>query len=402
MAARERQIAFLDPTFRERGADDASRVGVQRERHRTARPPIETMERMHAPADGVPHRTHQVVLVVRPASMDDDAGRLVDDDAVIVPVQDRRRSRHERERPADPRRPLRWYVSDPMAASRTAQYVAAYRAIESLERHPHFHDGFAVSFLSPELERLVRAARVSPFRALVKRYADRRAPGARTSAIARTCYIDDALRSAVRAGTRQVVVLGAGFDCRAHRLPELRDSVVFEVDRAETQAVKRAALARAVSSARDDVRYVAVDFLRDPVSDRLVEAGWDSAAPTSFVWEGVTNYLTEPAVISVLAWIGRSAVGSTVAFTYVHRGLLDRTQRFEGGDKILANVQRLAEPWTFGLYPDDVAPFLARAGLDLVEDLGADDYRRRYLDGSARTLRGYAFYRLALAKRRPG
>lgn len=285
-----------------------------------------------------------------------------------------------------------------MAASRTAQYVAAYRAIESLERRPHFRDRFAASFLSPELARLVRAARLPPFRALVKRYADRRAPGARTSAIARTCYIDDALRNAVRAGIRQVVVLGAGFDSRAHRLPELRDSVVFEVDRAETQTVKRAALARTVLGVRDDVRYVSVDFLRDSVSDRLVEAGWDAAAPTSFVWEGVTNYLTEPSVTSVLAWIGRSAAGSTVVFTYVHRGLLDRTERFEGGDQILANVQRLAEPWTFGLYPDDVAPFLARAGLDLLEDLGADDYRRRYLDGNVRTLRGYSFYRVALAK----
>src|SRR6185436_12874121 len=179
-----------------------------------------------------------------------------------------------------------------MAASRTAQYVAAYRAIESLEPQPHFRDGFAVAFLAPELTRLVRAARLPTLRSLVKRYADRRAPGARTSAIARTCYIDDVVRSAVRAGTRQFVILGAGFDCRAHRLPELRDSVVFEVDRAETQAVKRLALAHAPLSARDDVCYVPVDFLRDKVSDRLAETSWDAAAPTLFVWEGVTNYLT--------------------------------------------------------------------------------------------------------------
>jgi len=68
-AARERQVMLLDPTFGERGAEDASRVGVQCKRHRTTRPSIETMERMHVPADDVPHRAHQVVLVVRPASM---------------------------------------------------------------------------------------------------------------------------------------------------------------------------------------------------------------------------------------------------------------------------------------------------------------------------------------------
>jgi O-methyltransferase involved in polyketide biosynthesis len=100
----------------------------------------------------------------------------------------------------------------------------------------------------------------------------------------------------------------------------------------------------------------------------------------------------------MLSWIGRSLKGSTVVFTYVHRGLLDGRVRFEGGEQILANVQKLQEPWIFGLYPDEVASFLARCGLELVEDLGADDYRRRYLGGAPRTLRGYGFYRLAIAR----
>lgn len=181
-------------------------------------------------------------------------------------------------------------------------------------------------------------------------------------------------------------------------MPELGDCVVFEVDRAETQAAKREKLAQARRPIRSDVRYVAVDFLRDDVSGRLADAGWDAAAPTLFVWEGVTNYLTESAVTAMLSWIGRSAKGSVVAFTYVHRGLLDRRMTFEGGEQILANVQKLGEPWTFGLYPDEVAPFLAQSGLELVEDLGADDYRRRYLGSASRTLRGYGFYRLAVAR----
>ena len=36
--------------------------------------------------------------------------------------------------------------------------------------------------------------------------------------------------------------------------------------------------------------------------------------------------------------------------------------------------------------------------LELVEDVGADVYRRRYLDGARGTLRRYGFYRLAVAK----
>ena len=171
-----------------------------------------------------------------------------------------------------------------MAVSRTAQYVAMYRALENLEPQPLFRDRFAATFLPRDLLRLLAAARVRPLRALLLRYADVRAPGARTSAIARTCFIDDVVRNRVAAGIRQVVILGAGFDCRAHRLPELATSTVFEVDRPETQTWKRARLARAAfEPVRSDVHYVEADFLLDPVSNRLAEAGWRIDQPTLFL-----------------------------------------------------------------------------------------------------------------------
>lgn len=278
-----------------------------------------------------------------------------------------------------------------MAASRTAQYVAMYRAFETYERRrrPLFRDTYAQEFLSPRMALLLYAAR-TPLRGLVERYIDRRAPGARTSVIARTAYIDDAVRGAVAAGVDQVVILGAGFDCRAHRMPELRGAAVFEVDQADTQAQKRAKLA-------DDgsVRYVAVDFLRDDVGAVLQAAGWDPRRRSVFVWEGVTAYLTEPAVTSVLRWVATTAAGSSVVFTYLHGGVFDGSEQFDGSERIMANVRRLGEPWTFGLRPEAVGDFVARSGLRLREDLGADEYRRRYLEGIPR---GYAFYRIAIAE----
>ena len=278
-----------------------------------------------------------------------------------------------------------------MSASRTAQYVAFYRALETVQRRraPLFRDPFAIRFLGPGLARTVRAARVPVVHALVARYADHRAPGARTSAIGRTRIIDDVVRAAAPG---QLVILGAGFDCRAHRLAELAGTEVFEVDRPETQARKRALL----GEVRADVHYVAVDFLHDDTAERLTAAGWNPAMPTCFIWEGVTNYLTAPAVDEVLSWIGNSAPGSVLVFTYIHRGLLDGSQDFAGGAKMVANVNALNEPWTFGLRPDEVAPLLHRFGLTLREDLGADDYRSRT---GITDLTGYAFYRLAIADR---
>ena len=287
-----------------------------------------------------------------------------------------------------------------MAASRTAGYVALYRALEDLERRrPRlFCDPLARRFLPASHRALLLAARVPALHRAISRYADARAPGARSSAIARTRFIDDVVRGCAGKGVRQLVLLGAGFDCRAQRLPELSGALVYEVDRPGTQAVKHALLGSAPSHA--EVRYVPVDFLRDDVAAALGEAGWHASDPTLFVWEGVTNYLSADAVAAVLAWIGGAAADSTLVFTYVHAGLLDGSVRFEGGDRILENVRALAEPWTFGIDPGELRAHLARFRLTLVEDLGADEYRRRYLPGWEPD-GGYAFYRLAVATAGP-
>ncbi len=289
-----------------------------------------------------------------------------------------------------------------MRASRTAAYVALYRALETDERRrePLFRDPLARLFLPRGLQLAVRLARARPLRAVLERYADRRAPGARSSAICRTRFIDDFVRREAGAGTRQLVILGAGFDCRAHRLGDLAGTRVFEVDQPATQAEKRAALARA-TGLRADVRYVAVDFERDDLATSLARAGWAPNAKTTFVWEGVSNYLDASAVDAVLRFVARAGSGSALVFTYLHRGVLDGSVAFAGAEKLLANVKRLGEPWKFGLLPSELAGYLAERGLVVEENLGADEYRERYAWAKGRRgagMRGYAFYRIATAR----
>jgi methyltransferase (TIGR00027 family) len=283
-----------------------------------------------------------------------------------------------------------------VAASRTAEYVALYRALETAEhrREPLFRDPLARAFLSRPLRIAERLAHIPALRVPLERYADRRAPGARSSAICRTRFIDDVVRAETGAGARQLVILGAGFDCRAHRLDELGESRVFEVDRRETQAHKRATLASRPGTRA--VTYVEVDFQRDDLGVRLEASGWQRAQRTTFVWEGVSNYLTETAVADLLGFVGAALAGSAIVFTYIHRGVLDGTARFEGADVLRANVARLGEPWTFGIDPAEVEAFVARFGLTLETDLGADEYRTRYRWGAG--IAGYGFYRVAVAR----
>ncbi|NUP05709.1 MAG: SAM-dependent methyltransferase [Polyangiaceae bacterium] len=284
------------------------------------------------------------------------------------------------------------------AESRTAQYVAFYRALETTERarSPLFKDPYATSFLDRGLRLAVWASRLAPLRKALVTYADRRAPGARTSAIGRTKFIDDIVRAEIRAGVGQLVLLGAGYDARPYRIAELAQARVFEVDQPNMIEMRASHFPR---SSR--VRRVAIDFVRDDLAATLRQAGFESEKRTIFIWEGVTNYLTEQAVGSVLSFIGGCAPGTTIIFTYIHRGVLDGTERFEGADKLMENVRRLGEPWRFGIHPDELRGLLSGFGIELLEDFGADEYRSRYLGTEPSDLRGYRFYRIAVGKVAP-
>jgi methyltransferase (TIGR00027 family) len=285
-------------------------------------------------------------------------------------------------------------------SSRTAEYMAFFRALESV-RPAHkrlFDDPFAVSFLRPGLRKAVYCSKYRPLRAAINWYVDKRMPGARTSAIARTRLIDDRLREALGAGIRQVVILGAGFDCRSLRLPELNPAVVFEVDHRDTFRAKRDCLDRIAQSARSSVRYVGIDFNRESLSNALNNAGFDRLRPTVFLWEGVTNYLTDEAVDSVLQVVATCEMGSQLIFTFVHAGVLDGSVKFHGAERLIQDVSKVGEPWTFGIDPQNLSAFLNRRGFQLDEDLSADDYRTRYFGAWARRIKGYAFYHVAVAQ----
>jgi methyltransferase (TIGR00027 family) len=283
--------------------------------------------------------------------------------------------------------------------SRTAEYMALFRALESRRRAGLFVDPFACAFLSPALRIAVCAAGVPVLGAAVPAFIDRRWPGARTSGVARTRLIDDALVSAVGEGMGQVVLLGAGFDARAWRLHELERTRVFEVDRLATQTSKRERVGAVADCEPAHVRFVALDFDRDRLDTALAAAGFDASRPAVFVWEGVTNYLTAAAVDAVLRFVAGVAVGSRLVFTYVDRRVLDEASPtpFAGTSNLRALLRRSGEPWTFGLDPTSLSAYLRERGLTLREDVGATDYRARYWGASARRMVGYEFYRVAIA-----
>ena len=285
-------------------------------------------------------------------------------------------------------------------ASRTAAYMALFRALEfTLPAGQRlFEDRFASAFLPARLRFVAHLSRIRWAGALIRAYIDRQWPGARTSAVARTKFIDDAAEAALRSGVAQVVILGAGFDARAYRIPSMTRAVVFEVDHPSTSARKRRVVETALGSLPRHLRVVPIDFTEEILSEAMSAAGYDPSQRSLFIWEGVTNYLTEAAVDGTLRWCASAAVGSTVLFTYVHRQVLDSPEVFEGTEKLFATLGAAGEGWTFGLDPSSLGTFLAERGLRLDEDVGASEYRALYFGPSASRMRGYEFYRIAVAR----
>jgi methyltransferase (TIGR00027 family) len=266
-------------------------------------------------------------------------------------------------------------------ASRTARHVALFRALETRRRDPLVTDEYATRFLPAPYRWLVRAAALPPVGAGIARLIDHRYPGGpRLSAVVRTRLIDDLLAGA---DADQVLLLGAGYDSRAHRVPGL--PTTYEVDHPATQAVKRRRVPP--GGGRPHVHYVPVDLDAESLAGALVGAGFPRLR-TAVVWEGVTNYLTARAVDATLRDLTRvTAPGSTVVLTYVDSAALTDDTPWHRA------VAAAGEPWTFGLDPAEVPAYLADRGLDLVGDLSTRQAAARYhREGPAA-----GFYRVAWA-----
>jgi len=279
---------------------------------------------------------------------------------------------------------------DARAPSRTAQYMALFRALESAgppERRL-VEDRAAERFLDPRLRAVVRAARLSPLRWLITWFIDHRWPGPRLSGVVRTRVIDELAAGALQSGCTQLLLLGAGYDTRATRLPAAAGIAVFEVDHPATQARKREVL----GALSDRVRYVPLDFEREGLPAALTDAGLDRAQRSCVIWEGVFSYLSAEAIDATLAaLVSACAPGSVVILTYVYERALE--QPSTQPHAWLSAVSDVGEPFRTGLHPDHAREFFAARGLSLRSDESTTQAARGLGAGDAQRIPG--FYRLA-------
>jgi methyltransferase (TIGR00027 family) len=269
--------------------------------------------------------------------------------------------------------------------SRTAEFVALQRALD--QRNPPerriVDDPYAHCFLGTAARTALAAFEKS---GRIGDFLERSSSGLTAYVQARHRFMDDRLvESLARVDDeiRQVVVLGAGYDMRAHRFAaEIRGRPVFEVDHPATGRRKARVLEelrKAGTLSGPGATPVGVDFQTQALAERLLECGFDSGGRTFFVWEGVSMYLRREAVKAALRSMAElGGPGSELVMDCWF--LLDEPDLRGAAHRLSANLlQLLGEPVLFGIHPEDVGPFLSRVGWRLLETADAATLEARYI-----------------------
>ncbi|CAJ1505828.1 SAM-dependent methyltransferase [[Mycobacterium] holstebronense] len=274
-----------------------------------------------------------------------------------------------------------------MAGNPVAQTAYGPMVLAAVEHHEPpgqrlVDDDLATPFLPAGMRWLVAATRPAPLRRWFIAAVDRSGPGLWVNLTCRKRFIADRVDEATE-DVDAVVILGAGLDTLAYRLARQSPIPVFEVDQPVNVARKAATVRRVLGELPLSVRLVALDFERDDVLTTLVEHGYQTSFRSFFVWEGVTQYLTESAVRTTLAGLRPAASGSRLVFTYVQRDFIDGTNLYGSPTLYRRMVNKL---WHFGLQPAEVADFLAEYGWRLIEQAGPEQFLQRYVEPTGRNL----------------
>ncbi|MCW2625782.1 SAM-dependent methyltransferase [Mycobacterium sp.] len=275
------------------------------------------------------------------------------------------------------RNPAAQTAFGPMVQAAIEQYEPPERRLVS--------DDLALSILPAGQRAMVRAMRWPLLRRLTISAGERAVPGSWSLIACRKRYIDDKLDEA-QPNIDSVVVLGAGMDTRAYRLARRSDIPVFEVDLPVNIARKKAAVAHAIGAVPASVRLVPVDFERDDLISALTGLGYRADARTFFIWEGVTQYLSQDAVRATLVALQAAApAGSRLVFTYVRRDFIEGANMYDAAI-LYERFRQRQQVWRFGLDPEQVSAFVAEYGWQLVEQAGPDYYLRNYIEPTGRKL----------------
>ena len=195
----------------------------------------------------------------------------------------------------------------------------------------------------------------------------------------RSRFTEDRLSDAVKRGVEQYIILGAGLDTFAYRQPEwARQLRIIEIDHIGTQNTKIKLLRSANIDIPKNVILASIDFEKETLKEGLLRHKILFTYPTFFSWLGVTMYLNESAIDSVLSTITNFSKGSEIVLTFARS---DAPSPFEG------RSADLGEPWLSFFTIDSMEAKLNKLGFSKIEFLDVNKADKLYFRESGGSLR---------------
>ena len=207
-----------------------------------------------------------------------------------------------------------WSITESVGA--TALGIAAARAAETERAHPLIRDPFAATFVDAAGSgRWILFSNVTLPAPVIEENPE--LPVFRHAMVdymaCRTAFFDDVFLAAADAGVRQVMILAAGLDARAWRLPWPAGTTVYELDQPKVLEFKSSTLQNLGARPTATQVDVPVD-LRHDWPTALQDAGFDASAPSAWSAEGLMPYLPAHAQNLLFERIhSLAAPGSSVA-----------------------------------------------------------------------------------------
>ena len=230
------------------------------------------------------------------------------------------------------------------------------------------------------------------------------APGFHEHLISRTKFIDELIEKSASSGIEQYVILGAGYDSRAHRLELPSGLKIFEVDQPEVSDNKLAKLPKELPNA-ENVTYVNIDFSYQSLTEQLIGSGFDQKKSTIFTLEGVSQYITKEAVSSTIKELASLTRDTNSIFfmSYVDE-LLDKNPEACFGEgypnpakkaKLIKSLsEKVGEPW-ISFYSDaEIEDLLLQNGYSIKENVTLEELNSLYFSPVGRALNENQIFKL--------
>ena len=282
----------------------------------------------------------------------------------------------------------------------TAQGVAKQRLIETIAGPDKrvINDPYADSFVIGSGFMKLMGHKLNAW------LSEKLAPGFHEHLIARTKFIDELIVKSAINGIEQYVILGAGYDSRAHRL-ELPSSLkIFEVDQPEVSDNKLAKLPKELPNS-ENVTYVNIDFSYQSLTEQLIGAGFNQEKSTIFTLEGVSQYITKEAVSSTIKELASLTRDTNSIFfmSYVDE-LLDTNPEACFGEGypnpakkaslIKGLSAKVGEPWISFYSYAEIEDLLSQNGYLIQENVTLEDLNSLYFSPVGRTLNENQIFKL--------